>query len=83
MEKVEDVDSFFRLGIMVTPALVLDDEVVSTGKVLSADEIARLVRERESVGVADTTDVYLISGFLGSGKTTFLNRLVKQSCRTT
>jgi G3E family GTPase len=26
----------------------------------------------------DRTDVYLISGFLGAGKTTFLNRLVKQ-----
>jgi len=28
--------------------------------------------------VSSTTDVYLITGFLGSGKTTFLNRLVNQ-----
>ncbi|WP_027357106.1 CobW family GTP-binding protein [Desulfofundulus thermocisternus] len=28
--------------------------------------------------MADFTDVYLITGFLGSGKTTFLNRLIRQ-----
>lgn len=47
VEKIEDVDTFIRLGVMVTPALALDDEVVSTGKVLSAEEIERLVRERQ------------------------------------
>ena len=28
--------------------------------------------------MAERTDVYLISGFLGAGKTTFLNRLIKR-----
>ncbi|GAB4249192.1 MAG: hypothetical protein Kow00129_09980 [Thermoleophilia bacterium] len=30
------------------------------------------------MAVSDKTDVYLISGFLGAGKTTFLNRLIKR-----
>lgn len=46
VEKVGDVDTYVRLGVMVTPALVLDDEVVSSGRVLPADEIARLITER-------------------------------------
>lgn len=46
VEKVGDVDTYVRLGVMITPALVLDDEVVSSGRVLPADEIARLIRER-------------------------------------
>lgn len=44
--KVDDVDTFFRLGVTRTPALVLDDQVVSSGKVLSADEIAELIAAR-------------------------------------
>ena len=44
--KVDDVDVFVRLGVMVTPALVLDDEVVSTGRVLSVEEIGRLIADR-------------------------------------
>ncbi len=47
VEKVADVDTFLSLGVMVTPALVLDDEVVSSGRVLPAEEIARLIQERE------------------------------------
>jgi len=46
VDKVDDVDVFMRLGVMVTPALVIDDEVVSSGRVISAVEIARLIQER-------------------------------------
>jgi small redox-active disulfide protein 2 len=46
VEKVDDVDVFLRLGVMVTPALVIDDEVVSSGRVIPAAEIARLIQER-------------------------------------
>jgi small redox-active disulfide protein 2 len=46
VEKVDDVDVFLRLGVMVTPALVLDDEVVSSGRVISAAEIAELIQAR-------------------------------------
>ncbi len=46
VEKVDDVDTFLRLGVRVTPALVLDEEVVSSGRVLSSDEIQSLIVER-------------------------------------
>lgn len=39
VEKVADPEVFFRLKVSVTPALVINDEVVSSGKVLAADEI--------------------------------------------
>jgi len=50
VEKVADVDEFVRLGVRVTPALVLDGEVVSTGRVLSADEVAAAIQERTGRG---------------------------------
>ena len=46
--KVDDVDTFFRLGVTRTPALVFDDEVVSSGRVLDADEIAVLISARRT-----------------------------------
>jgi small redox-active disulfide protein 2 len=46
LEKTGDVDVFFRLGVTRTPALAIDDEVVSSGVVLSPEEIAELLRSR-------------------------------------
>lgn len=37
--KVTDFAEMARYGIMSTPALVIDEKLVSTGKVLSADEV--------------------------------------------
>ena len=37
--KVEDMDQIIEYGVMMTPALVLDGKVKSSGKVLSAEEI--------------------------------------------
>lgn len=39
VEKVADPEVFFRLKVAVTPALVINDEVISSGKVLATDEI--------------------------------------------
>ncbi len=50
VEKVDDVDVFLSLGVRVTPALVLDGEVISTGKVLTADEVAAAMKERAGHG---------------------------------
>ncbi|MCB6178778.1 thioredoxin family protein [Rhodobacter sp. Har01] len=41
--KVTDLAEIAAHGVMSTPGLVVDGKVVSTGKVLSADEIARLL----------------------------------------
>lgn len=42
--KVTDMVSIARAGVMSTPGLVFGDKVVSTGKVLSAEEIAALLK---------------------------------------
>lgn len=44
MEKVEDIDKIVEAGVMMTPALVVDGKVVSSGKVLSPDDIKKLVK---------------------------------------
>ena len=40
--KVEDIQEIINAGLMMTPALAVDGEVKSSGKVLSVDEIKRL-----------------------------------------
>jgi small redox-active disulfide protein 2 len=39
VEKVSDINEMLDYGIMMTPALVIDDTVKSVGKVLTPDEI--------------------------------------------
>jgi small redox-active disulfide protein 2 len=43
LEKVEDINKIVGYGVMMTPALVIDGNVVSSGKVLSEDDIAKLL----------------------------------------
>ena len=45
MEKVADYPTMMSYGVMKTPALVVDEKVVISGRVPSADEIAGLLRE--------------------------------------
>lgn len=40
IEKVTDIDEIMNMGVMMTPALVIDGEVRSVGKVLTVDQIA-------------------------------------------
>lgn len=41
--KVTDIAAIAAHGVMSTPALVIDDKVLSVGKVLSSAEIAKLL----------------------------------------
>lgn len=41
--KITDVAQIAAHGVMSTPALVINDTVVSVGKVLSSEEISRLL----------------------------------------
>lgn len=41
--KVTDFAEIAAYGVMSTPGLVIDEKVVSTGKVLSAEEIGKLI----------------------------------------
>ncbi|HDQ03871.1 MAG TPA: thioredoxin family protein [Deltaproteobacteria bacterium] len=41
--KVTDIDKITEYGVMMTPALAIDGTVVSAGKVLSKDDIKKLI----------------------------------------
>lgn len=43
IEKVTDLNNIMNYGVMITPALVIDEKVKSVGKVLSADDIKKLI----------------------------------------
>ena len=43
LEKVSDVQDIMKYGVMMTPALVVDDEVKVVGKVPARDEIKKLL----------------------------------------
>ena len=41
--KVIDIDKITEYGVMMTPAIVIDGKVVSSGKVLNKDEIKKFL----------------------------------------
>lgn len=41
IEKVTDINQIVKAGVMLTPALSIDGKVVSMGKILSPDDIAK------------------------------------------
>ena len=41
--KVEDIAEIMQFGVMTTPALVIDGEIVVKGKVPSVDELSKLL----------------------------------------
>ncbi len=41
--KVTDIDKIVGYGVMMTPAVVIDGVVVASGKLLSKDEIKKLI----------------------------------------
>ncbi len=43
IEKVEKIAEIMKFGVMGTPALVVDGQVKSVGKVLGAEEIGRML----------------------------------------
>ena len=41
--KVEDINQIIDYGVMMTPGLVIDEKVVSVGKVISPKDIIKLI----------------------------------------
>ena len=41
--KVTEINEIMKFGVMMTPALVIDGEVKSAGKLLSAEEIGKML----------------------------------------
>ena len=46
IEKIGDVNYFAKMGVFMTPGLVIDGEVVSTGKVLSPNQMKEKIEEK-------------------------------------
>ncbi len=44
IEKVTDLQEIMNFGVMTTPALVIDGEVKSAGKVVKPDEIKAMLK---------------------------------------
>ncbi|MGD9971142.1 MAG: thioredoxin family protein [Sulfuricurvum sp.] len=44
IEKVSDLQKIMGYGVMSTPGLVIDGKVISTGRVLSLNEIVELIQ---------------------------------------
>lgn len=45
IKKVEELDKIIAYGIMITPGLVINEEVVSAGKLLTVKEIVNIIKE--------------------------------------
>jgi small redox-active disulfide protein 2 len=41
--KVTDINEIMKFGVMMTPAFAVENEVKSVGKVLSTDEIKKII----------------------------------------
>jgi small redox-active disulfide protein 2 len=41
--KVEDIQQIMNAGVMLTPAIAIDGEIKSSGKVLSVEEIKKII----------------------------------------
>ena len=44
--KIGDINYFAKMGVFMTPGLIIDGEVISTGKVLSANQIKEKIKEK-------------------------------------
>ena len=43
INKVTDIDKIVEYGVMMTPAMAVDGIIVSSGKVLSKDDIKKII----------------------------------------
>ncbi len=46
INKIGDVNYFTKMGVFMTPGLVIDGQVISTGKVPSANQIMKMIVEK-------------------------------------
>lgn len=46
VEKVTDLNAIMDYGVMMTPALVINDTVVSSGKLLSVSDVKAMINKR-------------------------------------
>ncbi len=46
IEKVTSVNNIMEYGVMMTPALVVNEKVVSTGKILQIESIKKILQNK-------------------------------------
>jgi len=46
VEKVGDITYFAKMGVFMTPGLIIDGKVISSGKTMSAGQIKEKIKER-------------------------------------
>ena len=44
---ISDINEIMSYGVMMTPAIVIDGKVVSMGRMLSVEQIEKLIRDRK------------------------------------
>ncbi len=49
LEKVDDLAKIMEYGVLSTPALVVDEKVISSGKVLSVEEIKEILTKSKVI----------------------------------
>jgi small redox-active disulfide protein 2 len=45
VEKITDMDAIINMGVMMTPALAIDGDVKTTGKLLNPAQIEKIIKE--------------------------------------
>jgi small redox-active disulfide protein 2 len=45
LEKIEDFKDIMKYGVMTTPALVVDEKIVSVGKILKPKDIVKILNQ--------------------------------------
>jgi small redox-active disulfide protein 2 len=53
VEYITDIETIVSYGIMGSPALVINEEVISQGRTLSKDEIIKLTKTKEVLTVSE------------------------------
>jgi len=43
IQKVTDINEIMKMGVMMTPALAIDGQVKAVGKVISPDEVKKIL----------------------------------------
>ncbi len=49
IEKITDINTFADLGIMITPGLLLNNKVVSSGKLPAKETLELWIKEADSI----------------------------------
>ena len=47
VEKVEDLMEIVKLGVMTSPSLMVDEKIVSAGRVMKKDEVKKYIQSAE------------------------------------